>query len=66
VKELATAIVNIKVVIAPTTIRRHLSLRLPLRSPFAFSSMVREPSLHFSLCGLTSANGVPSAKQNAS
>jgi hypothetical protein len=56
--------VAIKVVIAPTTIQRHISLRLCLRSPFAFSSMVREPSRHFSLCGFKSTNGVPSARQN--
>jgi hypothetical protein len=65
VKELATAMVNVNVVIAPTRIQRRISLRFWLRSRFAFSSMVREPLLHFSLCGLTSANGVPSAKQKA-
>jgi hypothetical protein len=65
VKEVTTSMVRTSAVIAPSTIRRHLSLRLCRFSRVAFSSRARVPSFHFSLRGSTLTNGVPSARQNA-
>jgi hypothetical protein len=65
VKDWETTMANINAIIEPNASRHHLNRRLCLLSPFAFSSMTREPSFHFSLPGSTLTSGVPSARQKA-
>ena len=64
-KDFETTIANIKVVSAPTTIRRHINVRRCFIDALVFSSITRDASIHLSLSGARFTNGVPSARQNA-
>ena len=66
VKDLAANIVNIKVVITPSVMRRHFNLRCRFIDDFVFSSITRVPLLQLSLPGFTLIKGIPSTRQNAS
>jgi len=64
-KDFETTIANVKVVSAPTTIRRHINLRRCFIDALVFSSITRDASIHLSLPGVRLINSVPSARQNA-